>query len=241
MVMARRWYASSPVIDGLPLIAEPGFWAAHLADLYEGLPVESFGVDAADAGAVLDRLHDASAWPVFHVPLAGGHSIVVHYNNGEDNSSTDYFLTHPDWSCDEVLASNDEDRIGPGLCWPELTALFDCPPRAVGVTDPHTRLLLLLPVLGDPDVSTEAISAVKAALKAHNAPEACEALARRLLQGHPGWGAEPWWFDAEEGSWICDGNHSPRRSPIGDHLPDGQRAALRQCLTPRQGLTPSNK
>ncbi|TJZ56881.1 hypothetical protein FCH28_05075 [Streptomyces piniterrae] len=157
MVMARHWYASSPVVDGLPLMAQTGFWAAHLANLYEGLPVESFGVDAADAGAALDRLHDTSAWPVFHVPLAGGHSVVVHYNNGEDHSSTDYFLTHPDWPHDVVLSSDDQDRIGPGLCWPELAALLDCPPGKTGVTDPHARLLLLLPALGDTDIPTEAI------------------------------------------------------------------------------------
>ncbi|MFA7764108.1 hypothetical protein [Streptomyces sp. NRRL S-448] len=47
------------------------------------------------------------------------------------------------------------------------------------------------------------------ALIATGAPESCEALARRLLEGHPMWGAEAWWFDVDERSWICDGVHSP--------------------------------
>ncbi|MEU9117390.1 hypothetical protein AB0D04_38045 [Streptomyces sp. NPDC048483] len=230
--MARHRYASSPIVNGLPLLAEPGFWAAHLADLYERLPAESFGVDAADTGALLDRLQDDAAWPVFHVPLTGHHSIVVHYNNSEEHSSTDYFLTHPDWPHDMVLASTDQDRIGPGLCWPELAALLDCcPPGAAGVTDPHARLLLLLPVPGDSSLPYEAITAVTAALQAHDAPAACEPLARRLLLGHPMWGAEPWQWDPGEASWICDGPHSPRQSPLGDHLPEAQRVALTQCLT----------
>jgi hypothetical protein len=33
MVMARHWYSSSPVVDGHPLLHEPGFWPAYLADV----------------------------------------------------------------------------------------------------------------------------------------------------------------------------------------------------------------
>lgn len=70
MVMARLRYSSSPVVDGHPLLDEPGFWPAHLADLSEGHPPEAFGSDAGDAAAMLDQLHDPSAWPTFTVPLA---------------------------------------------------------------------------------------------------------------------------------------------------------------------------
>lgn len=232
MVMARHWYSSSPVVDGHPLLQEPGFWPAHLADLSQGSRPEDFGSDAGDADAMLERLHDASAWPVFTVPLASGFVIVVHYNSGEGFTTTDYFLTHPDWRQDLVLASDDQDRIGPGLCWPELAALLKAPPGATGVTDPHSRLLLLLPVLGDTAVPDEAVTAVGRALVAHGAPEESEALARRLLQGHPMWGAADWWFDEDERSWICEGEQSPRKTPLGDHLPARQRTALLGCLTP---------
>ncbi|MGW0208724.1 hypothetical protein ACWDZ8_23965 [Streptomyces sp. NPDC003233] len=160
MVMARHLYSLSPVVDGLPLLDEPGFWSAHLADLSEGFSPEAFGADPADADAMLDKLHDPTAWPVFTVPLAGGFAIVVHYNSGEEFTSTDYFLTHPDWSLDLVLASDDEDRVGPGLCWPELAALLPAPADAMGVTDPHARLLLLLPVLGDTALPEGAVAAV---------------------------------------------------------------------------------
>lgn len=241
MVMPRYRYESVPVADGLPLLDEPGFWAAHLADLSEGIPVEAFGVDAADAGAALEKLHDRSAWPSFTVPLAGGFAILVHYNSGEEFTTTDYFLTHPDWpdSRTLVLASDDQDRIGPGLCWPELAALLTArapvpaPAGVVGVTDPHARLLLLLPVLGDAEAPAEAVDVVVEALVAQGAPSACEPLARRLLEGHPMWGAPAWTYDVDERSWICDGEHSPRRVPLGDHLPDDQRASLEAVLAGR--------
>lgn len=233
MVMARHWYASAPVVDGLPLLDEPGFWAAHLADLSEGFPAEAFGADPADAGAALEQLHDRAAWPMFTIPLAGGFAILVHYNSGEEFTTTDYFLTHTDWpdSRAPVLASDDQDRIGPGLCWPELAALLPAPaPDAAGCNDPHIRLLLLLPVLGDVDAPPEAVDMVVEALAAQGAPPECEPLARRLLEGHPMWGAATWTYDADERDWICDGEHSPRQVPLGDHLPDEERAALHEAL-----------
>ncbi|MEU6681342.1 hypothetical protein [Streptomyces sp. NPDC046925] len=232
MVMARHWYASAPVVDGLHLLDVPGFWAAHLADLSEGFPTEAFGVDAADAGAALERLHDQSAWPVFTVPLAGGFVILLHYNSGEEFTTTDYFLMHRDWSASRalVLTSGDQDRIGPGLCWPELAALLDAPAEAAGVTDPHARLLLLLPVLGDADAPLAAVDAVVEALVAQGAPPDCDGLAAQLLKGHPMWGAETWTYDTDERSWICDGEHSPRQEPLGERLPEVQRAALETVL-----------
>ncbi|MFD5099842.1 hypothetical protein [Streptomyces albidochromogenes] len=232
MVMARHLYTSAPVVDGLPLLEEPGFWAAHLAELCEGLPVEGFGVDAADAGAVLERLESKDAWPVFTVPLAENHSVIVHYNSGEEYTSTDYFLVHPDWRRDPVLASTDQDRIGPGLCWPELAALLHGPPGAAGVTDPHQRLLLLLPVLGDANVPAQAVTTLMDALRAIGAPHDCESLARHLLQAHPMWGTSSWSYDHEERGWTCDGENSPRSDLLGEGLPDTQRAALERCLTP---------
>ncbi|GAA1253547.1 hypothetical protein GCM10009665_50230 [Kitasatospora nipponensis] len=229
MVTARHWYSSAPVVDGLPLLKDPGFWAAHLVDLCGNVPPEVFGVDSADASAMLERLHDKSAWPMFTVPLEGGFSIVVHYNSGEDYTSTDYFLVSPG-STDVVLASTDQDRIGPGLCWAELTAFLHAPDGVDGVTDPHARLLLLLPVLGDSAVPEEAVTTVLAALIAHGASERSEALAQLLLAGHPMWGAQQWAFDTDERSWICDGEHSQRQTPLGVHLPPDRRAALEDCL-----------
>ncbi|ARF52873.1 hypothetical protein B1H19_00450 [Streptomyces gilvosporeus] len=216
-------------MEGLPLLGEPGFWAAHLADLCEGESPEAFGVDGADAGAMLECLHDTSAWPMFQVPIEGGFSIVVHYTSGEEYTSTDHFPVHPG-SPDVVMASTDQDRIGPGLCWPELAAILQAPDGAVGATDPHARLLLLLPVLGDSAAPAEAVGAVAEALISQGAPDACEPLARRLLGGHPMWGAQPWTFDVDERSWICDGEHSPRQTPLGDHLPPYWRVELEACL-----------
>ncbi|MFV0137282.1 hypothetical protein ACLGIH_29505 [Streptomyces sp. HMX87] len=100
------------------------------------------------------------------------------------------------------------------------------------MTDPHARLLLLLPVLGDTDVPPEAVTLVQEALVAQGAPDDCEALARRLLRGHPMRGAASWSWDADECAWICEGEHSPRRTPLGDHLPAARRTALEDCLAP---------
>lgn len=180
-------------------------------------------------------MRQGSVAHVFRIPLAGGHSIVVHYNSGEEYTSTDYFIVHPDWQTNDlVLASTDGDRIGPGLCWAELAALMPAPEHAGnGVTDPHARLLLLLPVLGDTNIPAEAVTLVREALTAQGAlDDDGEALARRLLQGHPMWGAAPWSFDEDEHAWICAGEHSPRKEPLGDHLPQAQRRALDACLTP---------
>ncbi|MFF4384482.1 hypothetical protein [Kitasatospora sp. NPDC001547] len=120
MAMARHWYSSAPVVDGLPFLDEAGFWAAHLVDLCDE-SLEAFGADAGDAGAMLERLHDKSAWPMFTVPLKGGFSIVVHYNSGEEYTSTDYFLVHQG-SPDAVLASTDQDRTGQSGCRPTQPA-----------------------------------------------------------------------------------------------------------------------
>ncbi|KRD03961.1 hypothetical protein ASE41_33195 [Streptomyces sp. Root264] len=68
--------------------------------------------------------------------MTGGFASVVHFNSGEEFATTVYFLTHPDWSQDLVLVK-DQDRIGPGLCRPELAALLEAPPGAAGVTDSH--------------------------------------------------------------------------------------------------------
>ncbi|MFB8201238.1 hypothetical protein [Kitasatospora purpeofusca] len=154
-----------------------------------------------------------------------GFSIVVHCNNGEEHTSTDYFLVHPG-SPDAVLASTDQDRTGPGPCWPELAAILPAPAGAAGLTDPHARLLLLLPALGDSAPPAEAVDAAVEALIAQSAPDQCQQLARRLLDGHPMWGARPWSFDADERSWICDGEHSPRQTPLGDHPSPRERATL---------------
>lgn len=147
---------------------------------------EAFGSDAGDAETMLDTLQDRSAWPRFVVPLARRlrDRRARQQRRGVHH---DGLLPHAfRLAQDLVLASDGEDRIGPGLCWPELAALLVAPPGAAGVTDSHAQLLLLLPVLGDAAVPEEAVTAVVEALVAQGAPEASEALARHLFRGHPG-------------------------------------------------------
>lgn len=98
------------------------------------------------------------------------------------------------------------------------------------MTERHARLLLLLPALGDLGITDEAVAAVVSALKRYGAPQDCQVLARRLLSGHPMWGAAPWQFDPDEHLWLCDGHYS--RRGIAPRLPAEQRSALERCLTP---------
>ncbi|GAA2484830.1 hypothetical protein GCM10010276_23260 [Streptomyces longisporus] len=111
-------------------------------------------------------------------------------------------------------------------------AVGQTPGRGAGLTAAH---LGLAPILGDANVPAEAVTLVQEALVAQGAPDDCGALARHLLQGHPMWGAAAWTYDGDEGAWICEGQHSPRKTPLDDHLPDSQRAALQDCLTSAGG------
>ncbi|MFB7619741.1 hypothetical protein [Kitasatospora sp. NPDC056181] len=46
MAVARHRHSSAPVVDGLPLLDGPGFWAAHLVDPCEGESVLIWGSQA---------------------------------------------------------------------------------------------------------------------------------------------------------------------------------------------------
>jgi hypothetical protein len=58
----------------------------------------------------------------------GDHRIVVHYNSGEEYTTADYFLTHPDWARDLVLASADRTGSGRGCAGPN-SPRSSTPPR----------------------------------------------------------------------------------------------------------------
>jgi hypothetical protein len=82
---------------------------------------------------------------------------VVIYRNLDDDYGTDYLITHPGRSHAEQIASWDGNFSGTGLTWPELTQIADNPSLAdEGVQDTAPRLLLLLPLLTDPDVQETA-------------------------------------------------------------------------------------
>ncbi|ATZ22468.1 hypothetical protein ACFZBM_18300 [Streptomyces lavendulae] len=73
--------------------------------------------------------------------------------NAGDDAGVHYLITHPDWEHAEFLARDDGHWRGPGLSWPELIGAADNGLPGGTTTDPDTRLLLLLPALGDADLT----------------------------------------------------------------------------------------
>ncbi|MFJ3504897.1 MULTISPECIES: hypothetical protein [unclassified Streptomyces] len=176
--MLIEGYDDGPLAAGEPLLDRPGFWSNHLPVLCgDGTcaerPVpEWFGEDGADADALSELLFDSERWPVFRVPSETGPGAVVVYRNLIGEYGTDYLLTDPDGNRARRIGGWDGDFTGAGLTWRELTGIADGPSStADGVQAPASRLLLLLPLLADPDVPDDEASArVTAALVVVGAP-----------------------------------------------------------------------
>ncbi|MET7301038.1 hypothetical protein [Embleya sp. NPDC005575] len=172
-------------------MARPGFWANHLLG-FGGIgsggvypAPEWFGDDGADTDALSELLLDADRWPVFRIPAAAGPGAVVIYRNMVGDYGTDYLLTHPGRSHAHRIACWDGDFTGTGLTWPELVRIADNPaPAADGVRDPAARLLLVLPLLADPEVPTQAPTRLSAALTAVGAPRATAPRTAEYLLTH---------------------------------------------------------
>ncbi|GAA2245391.1 MULTISPECIES: hypothetical protein [Kitasatospora] len=238
-------HENDPLIPGEELLALPGFWAAYLLWLAEGEDFEPepalFGADGADADAAYGRLSDPAAWPVIRLPMQHGHSILIVHRNFTEDAGTDYYVAHPDWDRPRSLASIEGHFAGPGLAWRELLHVAQHPGDGPGITDPHARLLLLLPVLGDADLPADATAAVTGALAAIGTPsEATAALAEALLD-HPFWDGETWYFEGAGSPLsgastathagrvlLCGGAYSPRTVRFG--LSPDQDARLAEAL-----------
>ncbi|WP_024761001.1 hypothetical protein [Streptomyces exfoliatus] len=207
--MLIKGYGVGPLVPGESLLARPGFWSNHLLALCSDggcaeRPVpEWFGDDGADADAMSEVLFDPERWPGFRVPAEGGPGVVVIYRNLDGDYGTDYLLTHPGRSHAQQIASWDGDFSGSGLTWRELIRIADSPsPAANGVQETTARLLLLLPLLTDPDVPETASARLTAALVAVGAPQdAASHTAQHLLahltrrSGH-----DPTWASPLSGS-----------------------------------------
>jgi hypothetical protein len=173
-----KGYDDAPLVAGESLLARPGFWSNYLMAMCGGgagveRPVpEWFGDDGADADALSEVLFDPERWPVFRVPAADGPGAVVVYRNLAGDYGIDYLLTHPGRSYAQQIASWEGDLSGTGLTWLELVRIADNPaPAADGAENPDARLLLVLPLLNDLDVSEAAPARLSAALAAAGAPQ----------------------------------------------------------------------
>ncbi|MFE6814098.1 hypothetical protein [Streptomyces sp. NPDC057677] len=186
-----KGYDGGPLVPGESLLGRPGFWSNHLLAMCndggcaERPAPEWFGEDGADADALSEILFDPHRWPVFRMPTENGPGAVVIYRNLDGDYGTDYLLAHPGSSSVEQIASWDGDFSGSGLTWLELIRIADNPSLAAeGVQDTAIRLLLLLPVLTDPDTPETALAMLVAALAVAGAPQSTVSVAAKHLLTH---------------------------------------------------------
>jgi hypothetical protein len=212
-------YDDYPVMPGEALLEMPGFWAAYFGWIEES----EFGVSEAEFDEAFAALYDESEWPVFRIPFSDGHVAVVVHRNFPEDSGIEYFIQHPGWGRIGYLASLEGHWAGPGLAWRELVhiARNPGPEDAEGIRDPHQRLLLLLPALGDAERPDDAADLVIEALVSIGLPAERASRAANLLLINPMWGDDVghWAFPErrpDDGDGVfagileCDYHHSPR-------------------------------
>lgn len=228
------------------LVHEPAFWLAHLqltmsADP-DGDPTD-FGIPAAVYEQMLERLSDPDQpWPVFRVPFAGGHTAYAVYANFEDENTVEFCVRHPSWDRLGHLGQHGPEYAGPGLSWPEFTALASSPSagatgsaasESAGLTDPAHRMLLLLPMLGDAATPVSAWSTVAEAL-AHCgfAEDTATRFAQELMGTTPAaHQLKPAWKTTDESPVpVCESKYSPRQIPLALGISRDQAEALASAL-----------
>lgn len=199
------------------LLDEPLFWLGHLYSCAQSEEAEEllFGADYDVAGDFQRQLWERG----------------VVYRTVPDDAGTDYLLHHPDWDQAEVLARDDGHFMGPGLSWPELVAAADNLRPGGSTTDPHSRLLLLLPAFGDDAVPDDAVDRLADALRARTSVEDPETLAAALLkdQGAPG---PARWTIGGGGFSVNDGKYSFRNPTNPFALPADRLAQVASALAP---------
>lgn len=206
-------YGEGPFTHRPGLLDEPLFWLDHISSCARTEEAEEllFGADFEAAEEFHRDLYDAADWPVFTVPLRTGHRLHVVQRTLRDDPGTDYLLHHPDWDGAAVLASDEGHFIGPGLSWPELAAASHGGVPGGSTGDPHARLLLLLPALGDDELPDTASAVLAEALMARTAVDDPHRLAALLLEDQ-GWAGPSHWTTAPDGTRTDNGRWS-RRNP----------------------------
>jgi hypothetical protein len=122
---------------------------------------------------------------VFRVPTKDGPGAVVIYRNLVGDYGTDYLLTHPGRTYAQQIASWEGDFSGIELTWHELIRVADKPSStAEGVQDTSARLLLVLPLLTDPDLPEAAPARLTAALTVVGAPQNTASTTAEHLLAH---------------------------------------------------------
>ncbi len=226
-------YDGGPLTHEVGFLDEPLFWLGHLGSCAqsEGAGELLFGADYDAAGEFQRRLWERATWPTFTVPLAGDHRLHVVYRTFTDEAGIDYLLHHPGWEKAEHLAQDDGHFMGPGLSWPELVAAADNALPGGSTTDPHARLLLLLPAFGDDELPGDAVDRLAAALRACTGVDDPEALGATLLEAQGAPGPAHWTAD-DRGAAVNDGAYSFRNPANRFALPADRLSRVAAALAP---------
>ncbi|MFB7467289.1 hypothetical protein ACFCZ1_27955 [Streptomyces sp. NPDC056224] len=233
-------YVDFELVASEQFTLEPAFWLAHLLVTMGDLSAdaEEYGVAQSAYEGMLDRLSDAEQpWPVIRVPFGGGHTAFAVYANFEDENTVEFAVRHPAWDRLGHLGQCGPESAGPGLSWAELTAIAASVPESAsdtdGLVDQAQRLLLLLPMLGDPATPEEAWAVVARALSRCGMPEdVAPRFARELLgTDADDRRVEPFWTVAVGNPVpVCSSRHSPRQVPIALGIALNQAQALADAL-----------
>ncbi|MBN6057910.1 hypothetical protein JYK22_38675, partial [Nonomuraea sp. RK-328] len=224
-----------PLNEDSHLLRDPVFWALHSAQIgAAGLHDigEAFEVDTADAEELHDRVFDHDRWPVFTVPLRSTGAIHIIYRNLDGDMGLDYVLTHPDWPHDLHLAAVEGCFIGPGLSWPELVTIANQPPMSGNgaLLDASSRLLILLPALGDADLPDNAVPTVAAALSELTTSPEPARIAEILLHDNQAYWEPAAWQQLGNGAIVCDEPHSRRCLGVSGAFTTDQAIAATRIL-----------
>jgi hypothetical protein len=209
------------------------FWPAFLLTVGgSSRAAAAFDVDPVDVGLHAADLHRSESWPFLTVPLSGGHRLHVLFRNFEGDAGWDYLL-QPAGADDVIaLAALEGGFRGPGLAWPELLAVAAQPDTAWTRAQ---RLLLLLPAVGDADITHDSGAAAEVAnaftavggRREHQRDVAAELLAASgRFWGSPAWA----WH---RGRYVCLGPHSPRKL----EAPADHHALIAEALGSRESPT----
>ncbi|MGI5523372.1 hypothetical protein ACQEUX_20935 [Micromonospora sp. CA-259024] len=162
--------------DGV--VAHPAFWLHYLSGPVGAYPdaEAAFEVPTADYHAMGAVLDDPERWPVISVRLDGEVWLRIVYRNIEDEAGLDFVEERPGRPA-EVVTSVEGHGFTSAMTWAELLAAAALPDERLTWAQ---RLILMLPMLGQQELSEDAEKVVHRALEGIGATNR-SALARVLL------------------------------------------------------------
>ncbi|WP_299530090.1 hypothetical protein [uncultured Streptomyces sp.] len=226
--------AYGPLTHDPALLGSPMFWLGHLASLGQRETTAEllFGADFEAAAEFEQQMAERADLPFFTVPLAGGHRLHVVRRTNPDDYGTDYLLHHPAWNRALLIAADDGHFTGPGLSWPELVAAADSGLPGGSTADPHARLLLLLPAMGDVDLPASAVERLAAALGALTTVEGPHGVAVAFAEDQGPAGPARW--HERDGVLVAEGAYSHRDPSNAFALPAPELARVSAALGHRR-------